>query len=1268
MPTLSDRPLTVLLGCALLFAACGGGTSDACDDCDDPACSAAASCQPTCGDGELEAGEVCDDGNTTDGDGCAADCARLEFCGDGVLDRGEACDDGNTVSGDGCRADCAKAEACGDGALDLGETCDDGNATNSDGCSSACTVDPGSTCTGTPSVCNEAPVAVDDAASADEDAVVTLSVATLLANDTDRETDALSLVMVQNGVNGVASFTPGDAEVVLALDENFAGTASFEYVVSDGIATDVGLVTVTVHPVDDPPVAATDAVTVDEDTAASISVATLLANDTLVENGPLALVSVQGAVNGEVSFAAGDADVVFVPDADFFGAASFEYVVSDGVTTAVGLVNVTVAGVNDAPVNAVPAADQVTSVQVAKVFSSASTSTISIADIDAGTAPVRVRLAVTDGTVTLGATTGLTFTAGDGTADATTTFTGTLADINAALDGTSVTPAVDFTGAMELTVTTNDLGNTGSGGARADVDVVSITVRAGTLAQISAGFGHTCGRSSEGLAFCWGDDSSGELGNGAGSHGQAPTPVVGVGGTGLLQNVTQISVGSNHTCAVTSGGEAFCWGSDGSGQLGNGAGGSSHTPTRVVGPGGTGVLQHVVQISAGNFFSCAVTSDGDAFCWGSGALGSAGGTSQTPTPVVGVGGAGVLAEVTQITAGTFHACAVTSAGGAFCWGNDGTGQLGNGAGAASDTPIQVVGEGGTGVLENVRQIDAYDHTCAVTGDGSAFCWGFGGLDQLGNGSTADRDTPTRVRGNGGIGFLSNVTQIDAGHFHTCARASVGSSTGVAFCWGGDDYGGLGTSGSFGNSPIYPARVTDPGGVWPLENVSQISAGFGHTCGLTGSGEAYCWGWDEFGTLGDGGTSVNQENAIPVLTPNVSVATVLFTRISAGGQHSCGVVDGGAAYCWGSDGSGRLGNGAGASTSQVPVPVVGTGGAGFLADVTQVDAADSHTCAVTSAGDAYCWGDDAFGQVGNGAASSSQTPVQVLGVGGTGVLADVAGIDAGLFHTCAATRDGSAFCWGVDSAGQLGNGAGGASETPTQVVGVGGAGVLANVTQIGVGDSHSCAVTSDGSVFCWGSDGSGQLGNGAGGSSQTPIRVVGVGGTGFLEHVSRIAVGPGYSCAGTGSGSVYCWGSDAAGQLGNGGASANSQTPVQVIGGAQGGATLANVTQLSGRRNHACATTSGGNVFCWGSDTDGQLGNGGASASTQDPVLVLGVDAAGVLSAVTQISAGDNHSCAVSSAGSAFCWGRDANGQLGDGGVSTSTQAPTEVSAPVGVGM
>ncbi len=954
--------------------------------------------------------------------------------------------------------------------------------------------------------------------------------------------------------------------------------------------------------------------------------------------------------------------VVFTPNADFAGTASFEYTVTAGIATDVGLVTITVQPVNDAPVNSVPSAVQISFVQTAKVFSSARNNPITISD-DARTNPVQVTLAATNGTITLGGTAGLNFATGDGDADPTTTFTGTTAEINTAMNGMSVTP-IDF--GTTLTITTNDQGNTGSGGALSDSDTVSFTVRVGPFTQTSSGVAHTCGLSPEGAVFCWGDDANGQLGNGPGGSSQIPARVLGVGGTGFLQNITQVSVGSSHSCAIESDGNAFCWGGDASGQLGNGgASAGSQTPVQVLRgtqAGTSSFLQNLTQISAGLAHSCAVISDGSAFCWGDDSFGQLGnGTeneSQAPVQVSGVGGAGVLQNVTQISTGDAHGCAVTSDGSAFCWGDDTFGQLGNGAGNESQTPTRVLGVGGAGFLQNITQISAGNaHGCAVMSDGSAFCWGADGSGQLGNGAAGNSQIPTRVLGVGGTGFLQNITQISVGNAHSCAVASDGN----ALCWGADGSGRLGNGGGSVNSQT-PASVLGAGGVGFLQNVTQISTGSAHSCAVGGDGNAFCWGSDGDGQLGTGGVSANSQAPAQVPTPGQSATHVLFAQVSTGGLHSCGVTAEGAVFCWGAAGGGRLGSGA-AAGGPTPTQVLGVGGTGFLRNVAHVSAGKAHTCAVTNNGRVLCWGSDQFGQLGNGGASaSSSTPVQVAGVGGAGFLQNAIQISAGDSHNCAVTSAGSAFCWGLGSGGALGNGAGVDSQAPAQVLGVGGAGFLQNVTQVSAGIAHGCAITSAGSAFCWGSNLSGEGGNGVGPSfNNVPVQVLGVGGVGFLSNVTQISAGDFYSCSVVSSGSAFCWGDDASGQLGNGGTGVLSLTPTQVLG-VNGSGLLQNVTHISAgdaitNDRHSCARTSSGRPLCWGSDSDGQLGNPLQFGDRQAPILVL----TGTPN-TTSISVGGLHSCFTTSTGAAFCWGDNEFGQLGNPTLGES-QFPAEVSAP-----
>jgi len=351
-------------------------------------------------------------------------------------------------------------------------------------------------------------------------------------------------------------------------------------------------------------------------------------------------------------------------------------------------------------------------------------------------------------------------------------------------------------------------------------------------------------------------------------------------------------------------------------------------------------------------------------------------------------------------------------------------------------------------------------------------------------------------------------------------------------------------------------------------VTQISAGGNHTCAVTTSGAAKCWGRGDYGQLGDGGTNTNQPTPV-----DVSGLTSGVASISTGTLHTCAVTTSGAAKCWGYNYYGQLGDG-GTNTSQ-PTPVDVSG---LTSGVSSISAGDNHTCAVTTSGAAKCWGYSANGQLGNGSTVNSPRPVSVIGLD-----SGVTQIAAGQSHTCS-VHAGAAKCWGYGGDGRLGNGGTSNHATPVSVTGLG-----SGVTQITVGYIHTCAVH-DGAAKCWGGGANGRLGNGSTMQRTTPVSVTGLG-----SGVTQISAGVTHTCAVHG-GAAKCWGTGANGRLGNG-STTESTTPVAVTGLDSG------VMHISAGQSHACAVTTSGAAKCWGNGSNGRLGDG-TTASRTTPVDVL----------------------------------------------------------------
>ncbi len=711
----------------------------------------------------------------------------------------------------------------------------------------------------------------------------------------------------------------------------------------------------------------------------------------------------------------------------------------------------------------------------------------------------------------------------------------------------------------------NDHGQLGNGSTSdlaVPIEVDTTGVLAGkTVTQISAGEIHTCALTSDGLVACWG---RGPLGNGGWSESAVP---VAVDASGVLagKTVTQVSAaGSFHTCALTSDGQVACWGGNYRGELGNGGTSASAVPVAV---DASGVLasKTVIQVSAGGYHTCALTSDGLVTCWGSGGSGQLGngGRSESAVPVA-VDASGVLAgkTVTRVSAGDYHTCALTSDGRVACWGDGGSGQLGNGGTADSSVPVAV---DASGVLagKTVTQVSAgRGHTCALTSDGQVACWGSNSSGRLGNGNTSASAVPVAVDASGVL-TGKTVTQASAGGFHTCALTS---DSRVA-CWGANYHGQLGNGGT--NYLALPVAV-DASGVLAGKTVTQISAGGSdgwgsawgsavgnpdgaHSCALTSDGLVACWGSNDHGQLGNGNTS---DSAVPVAVDNNGVlAGKTVTQISAGNQHTCALTSDGLVTCWGRNDFGQLGNG-GNSDSVLPVAVDASG---VLAgrSVTQVSAGGVHTCALSSDGQVACWGWNVSGELGNGGTRNSAVPVAM---DASGVLAGktVTQVSAGQAHTCALTSDGQVACWGWNVSGGLGNGGTANSSVP---VAVDASGVLAGktVTQINAaGNQHTCALTSDGLVACWGGNYFGQLGNGGTANSSVPVAMDA---SGVLagKTVTQVSAGEYHTCALTSDGRVACWGANYFGQLGNGG---TSDSAVPVAADAIGVLTGKIVTQVS----------------------------------------------------------------------------------------------------------
>jgi uncharacterized repeat protein (TIGR01451 family) len=707
--------------------------------------------------------------------------------------------------------------------------------------------------------------------------------------------------------------------------------------------------------------------------------------------------------------------------------------------------------------------------------------------------------------------------------------------------------------------------------------------------SIAAGGFHTCALNAAGGVRCWGNNDDGQLGDGTAIDRLTPVDVV-----SLTSGITSIAAGGYHTCALTIAGGVKCWGRNDSGQLGNATTTDSLTPVDV-----NGLTSGVIAISAGHFHTCARLSGGSIKCWGNNSYGQLGdGTKANRLTPVDVNG--LSSGVVLIVAGEWHTCALASGGSAKCWGNNGSGRLGDGTTIDRLTPVSV-----SGLASGVMAISAgYSHTCAVTNTGGAKCWGLNYSGQLGDGTTTDRLTPVSAAG------LSNgLSFITAGGSHTCALTSAGRE----ICWGDNSSGQLGDGTTINR--ITPTEVSSL-----LGSVVATVAGAEHTCALTASNGVKCWGGNRHGQLG------NDFLAYRVAPVDVAGLVSGVTRLTAGRLHTCAATSLDGAKCWGWNNEGQLGDGT--TTSRLtPVGIVGlTGGVAAFA------AGSSHTCALATSGAVKCWGANGAGQLGDGTTTSRLIPVSVSGLN-TGVIA----LTAGSGHTCALTSSGGVKCWGRNDYGQLGDGTTMNRLTPVDV-----SGLTSGVVEISAGYAHTCAVMSAGGIKCWGLNWFGQLGDGTTTSHYIPMDVVGL----ADSAIAVTALNNHATCALMIGGRVQCWGLNVYGQLGDG-TTTDRLTPVNVSG------LSAGIIAIAGGESHACALTSGGGVKCWGFNKYGQLGVG-TTTDQLTPAAVIGLT-----SGVTAIAPGGFHTCALTNVGSVKCWGFNWEGELGNG-IPAYSSTPVDV--------
>ncbi|HNJ78162.1 MAG TPA: PKD domain-containing protein [Marmoricola sp.] len=356
------------------------------------------------------------------------------------------------------------------------------------------------------------------------------------------------------------------------------------------------------------------------------------------------------------------------------------------------------------------------------------------------------------------------------------------------------------------------------------------------------------------------------------------------------------------------------------------------------------------------------------------------------------------------------------------------------------------GADGSPVSDAEKISSGYGHSCMIRQNGTLWCWGSNDYGQLGDGTNANRIVAVQV------GTDHDWDTLAAGHYHTCAT----KTNGTAWCWGRNAWGSVGDgTNTDRNTPTQVGVDTD----W-----SEISSAAHITCATKANGTAWCWGNNTNGQLGDG-TSANRN------TPGRVGTEADWATIRTGNLHVCGTRTNGTAWCWGLNQYGQLGDGTTIDRNTPRQVVIGT-------DWARIVPGEYRTCATKTDGTAWCWGSNSYGEFGDGTTTNKTTPTEV------GDGSPWATFSGGVyFHNCGTRTDGSAWCWGHNQFGKLGDGTTINRSSPTQV------GVDSNWVTIMPGITNTCGIKTDGTAWCWGRNVYGQLGDGTTTDRTTPVPVL-----------------------------------------------------------------------------------------------------------------------------------------------------------------------------------
>ncbi|MFZ5354115.1 MAG: FecR domain-containing protein [Bacillota bacterium] len=800
---------------------------------------------------------------------------------------------------------------------------------------------------------------------------------------------------------------------------------------------------------------------------------------------------------------------------------------------------------------------------------------------------------------------------------------------------------------------------------------ITVTVNPASLIQASntfdAGHSHSAWIDSAGAVWMWGVNDSGNLGLGDTVHRSTPTKI------SSLTGIVKVVCGRSHTMALKNDGTVWVWGSNNAGQLGQDPYSVTDSTVPIQVAGLTNVIDiGVNQTNYGNSF--AVLEDGRVMAWGrdySGSLGIGpeyeGASRYEPLPVKKEDGTN-LTGIKAIKAGIVHTLALDSSGNVWSWGENSCGQLGTGGSLpypASCYAKKVITDTNS-ELSDIKAIAVGEYSSiALDTSGQVWSWGWNDSGQLALGSSEYKVPKAKMAQKSSGVNLNNISKIAAGSFYTLAV----DTSGITWAWGSNYYKTLGNVEITG-VVYYPTEVMGLGGTGCLDGISEISAGYYHAISKASTGAVYGWGSNDYNRIN---SSSDTEHPVPVeVFSSVDIDTSVIAAIQntgfdlliTGAKNNAGTVINAPTNVIVTNSSSTevYNDSASFSNGSAVIPITLTqakeetlyisingiygektipitvlaSGTGVPASLRKIVSGNKHSIALGDNGTMWVWGGNSDGNLGTGDTTDRLIPTKLSL---TGIIEAAAGGN----HTLAVKCDGSVWAWGYAAEGQLGLGALIPNNvlTPTQISG------LSNIVKVAAdsGTGYSFALDKHGHLWGFGGGGYGKLGNGSTSYQFSPVKLTdsntGIAGFNNIEFVD-VKLGYEHTVALDSKGNVWTWGYNYYGQLGDGSTS-NRLTPYKIT-------TLSSISKIAAGDYHTIAVGANGKVYTWGYNSAGQLGKDLNDYTDSSTPVCISDNPSNPLNAIfiTDIEAGGYFTLAKQSANEIWGWGDDYYGQLGDG--------------------